>query len=139
MLESLQRRLRRAFAALTPTSLRVRARRRERVEAVASQGPARAWLRSFVPAGRLDFDVGANVGRKADLFRAIPARVVAIEPQPRCVAVLRQIFAEDAGLTIEPVALGPAAGEAELLVADADTLSTVDPTFGDVFNRTAAR
>lgn len=131
MLDSLQRGLRRAIAALTPPSARVRARQRERAVAAASRAPALAWLRTFVPAEGLVFDVGANVGRKADLFRAIPARVVAIEPQPRCVAVLRELFAEDAGVAIEAVALGPEAGEAELLVADADTLSTLDPSFGE--------
>lgn len=131
MLDSLQRGLRRAIAAFTPASVRVRARRGERLAAAASRGPALAWLRSFVPADGLVFDVGANVGRKADLFRAIPARVVAIEPQPRCVAVLRALFEDDAGVAIEPVALGPEAGEAELLVADADTLSTLDPSFGE--------
>lgn len=89
-----------------------------------------AWLRSFVPADGLVFDVGANVGRKTDLFRAIPARVVAVEPQPRCIAVLRDLFADDPLVAIEPIALGAEPGEADLLIADADTLSSLDPEFG---------
>jgi len=38
----------------------------------------------FIEPGDLVFDVGANVGRKSEIFLALNARVVAFEPQPDC-------------------------------------------------------
>jgi FkbM family methyltransferase len=38
----------------------------------------------FISPGDLCFDVGSNVGYKAEVFLALGARVVAFEPQPNC-------------------------------------------------------
>src|SRR5690348_16870321 len=42
-------------------------------------------LSGFVHPGDLCFDVGANVGRKAESMLRLGARVVAVEPQPGCI------------------------------------------------------
>ena len=48
-----------------------------------------AFYRALVPAGALAFDIGANVGDVSGPLLRAGARVVAVEPQPRCVAGLR--------------------------------------------------
>jgi FkbM family methyltransferase len=80
----------------------------------------------FVGPGSLAFDVGANVGGRTDVFLRLGARrVVAVEPQPRCLARLEQRF-DPTRVVVEPVGLGPpGAGTAELALADWSTISTM--------------
>jgi FkbM family methyltransferase len=86
--------------------------------------------RRFVPSGGLVFDVGAHVGDRVAAFRRLGARVVAVEPQPALVRTLRRIHGRDAGVIIEPVAVGAAEGEVALMVnADNPTVSTASPQF----------
>ena len=85
----------------------------------------RRFYAPFVPRGGLVFDVGAHVGDRVAACRALGARVVAVEPQPALVRVLRLLHGRDRGVTIEPVALGPAPGVATLHVNSANpTVST---------------
>jgi FkbM family methyltransferase len=81
------------------------------------------FYRRFLPPGGLCFDVGANVGERTDLFVALGARVVAIEPQAACADILRRRFGER--IELVEAALGPEPGEAELLVASYHTLSSL--------------
>lgn len=76
------------------------------------------FYRVLVPAGGLCFDVGANVGDRVELFLDVPARVVAVEPQSSCHAVLEARFGANPNFTLVPVALGSVSGRAELLAAD---------------------
>lgn len=99
---------RRAYVAVTT----LRARRE-----------ARRHYSEFVRAGDLVFDIGANVGDRTAVFLSLGARVVAIEPQPACVDRLRRRFG--GRITVAATALGPAEGEAEMLVSNADTVSTL--------------
>ncbi|MEX2129741.1 MAG: FkbM family methyltransferase [Xanthobacteraceae bacterium] len=68
----------------------------------------------FLRAGDLAFDIGAHVGDRVASFRRLGARTVAVEPQPVLARTLRVLFALDQGVSIEPVAVGRAAGELEL-------------------------
>src|SRR5262249_2420780 len=78
-------------------------------------GPALDRLYAqFVRPDDLVFDAGAHVGDRVAAFRRLKARVVAIEPQPALVRTLRLLYGRDDGVTIEPVALGAAAGTVEL-------------------------
>jgi FkbM family methyltransferase len=86
--------------------------------------------RRFVRNGDLVFDIGAHVGDRVGVFRAIGARVVAAEPQPALVTVLRLIYGRDKAVAIEPVALGRAEGLAELMInRDNPTISTASQAF----------
>src|SRR6476469_5252478 len=62
-----------------------------------------AFYRQLLAPGDVVFDVGANVGNRVQAFLETKARVIAVEPQPACVAVLRQKLADK--ITIEPVGL----------------------------------
>jgi FkbM family methyltransferase len=72
----------------------------------------------FVRPGALAFDVGAHTGSRVRAFRALGARVVAVEPQPDFVRLLERRHAGDAGVVIVPAAVGRAPGEATLLAAE---------------------
>jgi FkbM family methyltransferase len=76
----------------------------------------------FLGPGDLGFDIGAHVGSRVRAWRKLGARVLAIEPQPDCLRVLRLFFGRDQGVTIAPVAVGAEPGTARL------ALSTATPT-----------
>ena len=78
----------------------------------------------FVSPGSLVFDVGANMGDRTAVLVELGARVVAVEPQADCAAVLRERFGE--AVTVEQAALGSAEGKAELHVASAHTISSLN-------------
>jgi FkbM family methyltransferase len=46
-----------------------------------------------LPANAIIFDIGANAGHKADIFRRLPARVLCLEPDRANFAWLKQRFA----------------------------------------------
>lgn len=75
-----------------------------------------AMHRRFVGPGDLAFDLGAHVGDRVGSMRRLGARVVAVEPQPTLVRTLRLLYGRDAGVLIEPVAVGAADGEVELFL-----------------------
>jgi FkbM family methyltransferase len=84
----------------------------------------------FIKQGDLVFDVGAHVGDRVAAFRRLDARVIAIEPQPALRATLKLLHGHDRAVTIEPVALGRAAGSAALRInLDNPTVSTASADF----------
>jgi FkbM family methyltransferase len=84
----------------------------------------------FVRPGDLVFDVGAHVGDRAASFRRIGARIVAVEPQPALVTVLRLLYGRSADVAIEPVAIGRSIGNISLMVnIDNPTVSTASSAF----------
>jgi len=86
----------------------------------------------FVRRGDLVFDVGAHVGDRVAAFRRLGARVVAVEPQPAMVGVLRLLYGRKCDVAIEPVAVGRAPGTAELMInPDNPTVSTASRQFVD--------
>lgn len=71
----------------------------------------------FVKPGDLAFDVGAHAGNRTRALRSLGARVVAVEPQPDFQQLLRWLFGRDAGVALEPCAIGAQAGRAELAIS----------------------
>jgi FkbM family methyltransferase len=92
----------------------------------------RRFYAQFVHAGSLCFDVGAHAGNRVRCWRGLGARVVAIEPQPDFVAVLRWLYGEDDGVEIVPQAVGRTAGSAELLISErTPTVTTLSQAWVD--------
>jgi FkbM family methyltransferase len=90
----------------------------------------RRFYARFVPPGGLAFDVGAHAGNRVAAFRALGARVVAIEPQPDFARLLGREFGRDAQVEVLPLALGRAPGQAQLLAsARTPTVSTLSADF----------
>jgi FkbM family methyltransferase len=93
--------------------------------------PARAALhqitQSLLP-GDVVFDVGANVGDKAEALLQCGVKVVCVEPQPACVAVLEGRFARESRVAIVPKGLGSRPGILEMHInTQAPVLSTFSP------------
>ncbi|GAB3063163.1 FkbM family methyltransferase [Micromonospora schwarzwaldensis] len=104
---------------------------------------ARQLYGRFLGPGDLGFDIGAHVGGRVRTWRRLGARVVAVEPQPDCLRVLRLAFGRDDDVVVEPVAVGARPGRARLELSSAtptvSTMSsawidsvTADPSFAGV-------
>src|SRR6201990_2103277 len=86
----------------------------------------------FVRPGELVFDVGAHVGDRVASFRRLGARVVAVEPQPAMVRVLRFLYGYQRLVAIEEAAVGRKPGTVCLMInADNPTVSSASPAFID--------
>ncbi|GAA1835123.1 hypothetical protein GCM10009836_11840 [Pseudonocardia ailaonensis] len=91
-----------------------------------------AFYGQFLAPGDVAIDVGAHVGSRVRAWRTLGARVVAVEPQPDCLRVLRLLFGRDRGVTILPVALGAEPGTARLGISTATpTVSSMAPDWID--------
>jgi FkbM family methyltransferase len=86
--------------------------------------------RAFVRPGDLVFDLGAHVGDRIAAFRKLGARVIALEPQPALVSVLRTLYGRDVAITIVPQAVGRTTGTLPLKLNLANpTVSTASQAF----------
>jgi FkbM family methyltransferase len=85
---------------------------------------------NFIRPGDVAFDIGAHVGSRVRAWRRLGARVIAVEPQPDFVRILRLLFGRDPEVTIVPVAVGARAGRARLELSSATpTVSSMSPTW----------
>jgi len=83
------------------------------------------FIRYFVEPGDTVFDVGANIGQKADLYLAAGAKVICFEPQPDCLTILTQKYQQNPNAFIVNKGLGEQAGTMQLSVcSDANYIST---------------
>jgi FkbM family methyltransferase len=64
--------------------------------------------RQFVRPGDLCFDIGGNIGEKTEIFLALGATVVTVEPQPQ---LAREIRARGAGYGDKAIVVESAVGE----------------------------
>jgi FkbM family methyltransferase len=96
----------------------------------------RRFYSQFVHEGALCFDVGAHAGNRVRCWRRLGARVIAIEPQPDFVRVLRWLYGDDDGVEIVPRAVGRSLGSAELLVSErTPTVTTLSQSWVDSVRR----
>jgi FkbM family methyltransferase len=86
----------------------------------------------FIHSGDLAFDVGAHVGDRVASFRRLGARVVAVEPQPALLRILRLFYGRRRDVVIEAVLLGASIGRADFRInVDNPTISTASTAFVD--------
>jgi FkbM family methyltransferase len=85
------------------------------------------FYQQFIQPKDLVFDVGANVGNRVQVFLAISAKVIAVEPQPACINTLEEKFGND--IVIEKVGLGKESGVLEMFIANDSTISTFSKEF----------
>ncbi|MFD0532872.1 FkbM family methyltransferase [Actinomadura luteofluorescens] len=68
------------------------------------------------------------MGGRVRVWRGLGARVVAVEPQPDCLRVLRLFFGRDRGVALVPGAAGAEPGRARLALSTATpTVSSMSP------------
>ena len=81
------------------------------------QSRLRRCYGQFIRPGDLCFDIGAHVGNRLMAWRALDARIVAVEPQPLLMQTLRQRYGKDANITLVEEAIGAEPGEATLFIS----------------------
>jgi FkbM family methyltransferase len=79
----------------------------------------RAFYRTFIPPGSLCFDVGAHVGNRIGSWLGLGARVVAFEPQPDLMRVLRLFYGARSDVTLCESAVGARSGRLQLKISTA--------------------
>lgn len=85
---------------------------------------------AFASPGAVVFDVGAHVGDRIAAFRAIGARVVALEPNRRLFSVLRLLHGRDPEVVLVRAAAGQTTGRATLRINSRNpTVSTLSDGF----------
>lgn len=82
---------------------------------------------NFLRPNMLVFDVGANLGNYANLFRQRETRVIAIEPQPFCYRFLHLRFLFIPLVRIIPAGAGSKPGTIAMTASTAHTLSSMNP------------
>ena len=78
----------------------------------------RRFYAQFVRPGDLCFDVGAHVGNRLRALSRLGARVVALEPQPQCMRLLRRWYGHQPNIELVERAVGGAAGTLTLFVSE---------------------
>lgn len=89
----------------------------------------------FIGSGDLVFDIGANMGERSEIFLALGAFVVAVEPQVECLKRLCNKWKDDPRFTLFEGACAEERGTRELFVSDADTLSSMSADWIDAVRR----
>lgn len=74
---------------------------------------ARFYSRFLAP-GDLAFDIGAHVGNRIRAWRQLGARVVAVEPQPALLTVLRTLYGRDPAVELVAAAIAAEPGQVRL-------------------------
>jgi FkbM family methyltransferase len=93
-----------------------------------SRSRLRRFYRQFVHPGALSFDIGAHLGSRSRAFLDLGARVIALEPQPQCVAYLQKRWGGERRFTLIPKAIGAQPGIATLHINRMNpTISTLAP------------
>jgi FkbM family methyltransferase len=105
-------------------------------EKLAARKQKLDFYAGFMTRGDLVFDVGANVGEYSDMFLALGARVVAIEPNPACCEKLRSV-ANRGNLVIENCAIGDAEGIASMHIFSEHGLSTLSNEWYQIVRKSA--
>ncbi len=72
----------------------------------------------FVRPGDLCFDIGAHVGNRLWALSRLGARVVALEPQPDCMRLLRRWYGRHANVELVEQAVGATPGTRTLFVSE---------------------
>lgn len=97
----------------------------------------RRFYSQFIQPGNLVFDIGANHGERTAVFLSLGARVVAVEPDPRCFRALIRRFAGNPRITILPYAVSDHIGVENLYLGSTDTLSTISEKWIDAVTDSA--
>lgn len=85
----------------------------------------------FVKKDNLCFDIGANYGRRTEIFLKLGARVVTVEPQDTCMKELEKKYGNNKRVILVKKAISDNYGEEELMISDSHTLSSMSKEWID--------
>ena len=84
------------------------------------------FYRQFMAPSELCFDIGAHVGSRVRLWTSLGAHVVAVEPQPHLMQLLRRWYGASPQVTLVEEAVGAAPGRQQLFISErTPTVSTL--------------
>ncbi len=93
----------------------------------------------FINKEDLVFDIGANIGSMVDIFLRLGARVIAVEPQSKCMAKLKKKYGNNKKVTLINKAISDIEGYATIMISDSHTISSMSKKWmnnlksGDIF------
>ncbi|MEV6964521.1 FkbM family methyltransferase [Hamadaea sp. NPDC051192] len=88
----------------------------------------RRFYGQFLGPGDVGFDIGAHVGNRVRAWRALGARVIAVEPQPDFIRLLRIMFGRSRAVVLVPSAVGATSGRTTMALSSATpTVSSMSP------------
>ena len=120
---------------LTPFSNSYKKYRQAKVEQFQQEFEAKHlplridFYKKLLQPNDLVFDIGANVGNRVEAFLKCGAKVIAVEPQPSCIIVLKEKFQDK--IVIENVGLSEEPGELEMQISTDSTVSTFSKEYID--------
>ncbi len=80
----------------------------------------------FIKANDLCFDIGAHLGNRTDAWNLLSAKIVALEPQPKCMAYMKKRFRNKSNIILLEKAVGRIAGKTSFFVSEmTPTISTM--------------
>lgn len=94
------------------------------------------FYRQFASKDSLVFDVGANLGNRSKIFLKLGAKVVAFEPQDKCADFLCEALHGTPNFQLVRKALGASPGQAEMLVSNDHTISSLSSTWVQTVKKT---
>jgi FkbM family methyltransferase len=80
-------------------------------------GRLRRFYSQFMQPGDLCFDIGAHVGNRLRAWSSLGVRMVAVEPQPHLMHLLRRFYGRSPHITLIEKAVGAQPGLAELNIS----------------------
>lgn len=86
--------------------------------------------RQFIRPRDLVFDIGANMGQKADIFLALGAKTVSVEPNPNCWPIIKAEFGSNPNFSLVRKAISSETGEATLTFAHTASTASLNPKWG---------
>ncbi|NEU07708.1 FkbM family methyltransferase [Flavihumibacter sp. R14] len=88
------------------------------------------FYKAFIKEGDLCFDIGANIGERTNCFLKLGAKVITLEPQSSCFAVLQSKYRNNKQVKLIRSAAGSEEKEDQLMICDeTDECSTLSKEF----------
>ncbi|MFO7929114.1 MAG: FkbM family methyltransferase [Candidatus Humimicrobiaceae bacterium] len=91
----------------------------------------RRFYSKFIKSGDLVFDIGANMGSMTEVFLSLGARVIAVEPQDKCVGKLKGKYGDNQKVVLLQKAVSDNIGKDTLMVSDSHTISSMSKNWTD--------
>lgn len=91
----------------------------------------------FISKDDLCFDIGANIGRKIDIFLKLTSKIVAVEPQEECFKYLHKRYRKKKDVVIIQKALSFKQGYEDMHICEANSLSSLSKEWVNEFGQTS--
>lgn len=82
------------------------------------------FLKKLLKPNDLIFDVGANVGKTAEIYDFLKCKIICFEPQPECFNILKMKFKDNQNIILEQIGLGAKNESIDLYLCHSNTIST---------------